>query len=210
MKLLQHLRGWAKPVAVEPSSRHAADPLASRAAITDFLFLEDLPEPVDLCFVLGCPTPTNMDPAIAMHVGGFAPRILVSGHGPAPQPVPEAVIFRDYAVARGIDPAAILLETEATNTRDNFAFSAPIIEARIGWARIRSVALVCKPYHARRALMTARRHWPAPLRLILRPSQEPDDVRAEDWWQTEVGRAHVLRELCAIGTYAAQDDLAGF
>jgi len=210
MNQFRYLRGRAKPAAVEPPSQHAADPLASRAAITDFLFLEDPPEPVDLCFVLGCPTPTNMDPAIAMHVGGLAPLIMVSGHGPAPQPVPEAMIFRDYAVARGIDPAAILLETEATNTRDNFAFSAPIIEARIGWARIRSVALVCKPYHARRALMTARRHWPARLRLLVWPSQEPDDIRAEDWWQTEGGRGHVLRELCAIGTYAAQGDLAGF
>ena len=210
MNLFQRLRGWTKPTAVEPSSRHTTDPLASRAAITDFLFLEDPPEPVDLCFVLGCPTPTNMDPAIEMHMRGLAPRIMVSGHGPSPQAVPEAVIFRDYAIARGMDPAAILLETEATNTRDNFAFSAPIIESRIGWARISSVALVCKPYHARRSLMTARRHWPPSLRLIVRPSQEPDDVRAKDWWQTEVGRGYVLRELRAIGTYAEQGDLAGF
>lgn len=210
MNLFQRLRRWTEPAAVEPSPQRDAHPLASRRAITDFLFLDDPPEPVDLCFVLGCPTPTNMDPAIAMHVGGLAPLIMVSGHGPAPQPVPEAVIFRDYAVARGIDPATILLETEATNTRDNFAFSAPIIDARIGWARIRSVALVCKPYHARRALMTARRHWPAHLRLVMRPSQEPDDIRAEDWWQTEGGRGYVLRELRAIGTYALQGDLGGF
>jgi uncharacterized SAM-binding protein YcdF (DUF218 family) len=182
----------------------------SRAAITRFLFVENPPEPVDLCFVLGCPTPTNMDPAIALYARGWAPVIMVSGHGPAPQPVPEAVQFRDYALARGVPRTAIMLETAATNTRENFAFSAAIIERQIGWAQIRRVALVTKPYHARRALMTARRQWPAHLRLIIQPSQHPDDPPAATWWQTEGGRAHVLRELIAIGTYAQQGDLGDF
>jgi hypothetical protein len=41
--------------------------LESRSAITSFLFLNDPPAPVDFCFVLGCPTATNMDPAIALY-----------------------------------------------------------------------------------------------------------------------------------------------
>lgn len=196
--------GQAHAVSADPSLPQ------SRAAITQFLFIEDSPISVDLCFVLGCPTPTNMDVAIALHARGFAPLIMVSGHGPSLQPVPEAVQFRDYAVARGVPEAAILLETESTNTRDNFAFSAPLIEQRIGWANIRSVALVCKPFHARRALMTARRHWPSHVRLVMQPSQRPDDFPAETWWQTEGGRFHVLRELVAIGTYAQQGDIGDF
>lgn len=151
-----------------------------------------------------------MDKAIALYAGGLAPVIMISGHGPAPQPVPEAVLFRDYALARGVPEAAIMVETESTNTRENFAFSAPIIEQRIGWARIRRVALVTKPYHARRALMTARRHWPAHLRLVMQPSQRPDDLPAATWWQTEGGRAYIMRELIAIGTYAQQGDLGDF
>jgi uncharacterized SAM-binding protein YcdF (DUF218 family) len=151
-----------------------------------------------------------MDPAITLHARGFAPLIMASGHGPAPQPVPEAIRFRDYAVARGVPEAAIMVETESTNTRENFAFSAPIIERQIGWARIRCVALVTKPYHARRALMTARHHWPAHVRLVMQPAQRPDDLPAETWWQTEGGRAHVLRELVAIGTYAQQGDIGDF
>lgn len=211
MHLFRRWRGQATSAGPSSAERcQQADALASREAITRFLFVEDPPEPVDLCFVLGCPTPTNMDPAIAMHAGGLAPVIMVSGHGPAQQAVPEAIQFRDYALARGVSAAAILLETEATNTRENFALSVTIIEARIGWSRIRSVALVSKPYHARRVLMTARRHWPAHLRLLMRPSQHPDDIRAEDWWQTEGGRGHVLHELRAIGTYALQDDIGGF
>ncbi len=182
----------------------------SRGAITQFLFVKHPSEPVDLCFVLGCPTPTNMDPAIALHARGWAPVIMISGHGPAPQAVAEATRFRDYAVARGVPETAIMMETEATNTRENFTFSAPIIEREIGWERIRNVALVSKPYHARRALMTARRYWPGHLRYIMQPSQHPDDPPAETWWQTEGGRTHVLRELIAIGTYAQKGDIGDF
>lgn len=188
----------------------ASDPTASRDAITRFLFVEDTAAPVDLCFVLGCPTPSNMDPAITLHAGGLAPLILISGHGPAPQPVPESVLFRDYAMARGVPEAAMLLETEATNTKENFVFSAALIAGRLGWERIRRVALVAKPYHMRRAIMTARRHWPAHLALIAQPSREADDFLASNWWQTPVGREFVLRELRAIGTYGLQDDIGGF
>ncbi|MBS7812216.1 YdcF family protein [Roseococcus pinisoli] len=213
MLFLKRLRAYlprTKPAEAGQSAPSDPNLLASREAITRFLFVEDLPEPVDLCFVLGCPTPTNMDPAIALHARGFAPVIMVCGHGPAPQPVPEAVLFRDYAVARGVPESAILLETESTNTRENFVFSASIIEQRIGWDRIRRVAIVSKPYHARRALMTARRHWPAHLRLVMQPSQEPDDFLATTWWETEGGQAYVLRELSAIGTYAQKGDIGGF
>lgn len=213
--LIKHLRASLKrlwPTQSSQLSPPSVDPagLESRSAITQFLFVEDPPEPVDLCFVLGCPTPTNMDKAIELYARGLAPVIMISGHGPAPQSVPEAVQFRDYALARGVPEAAILLETESTNTRENFVLSGPIIEAQIGWNRIRRVALVSKPYHARRALMTARCHWPAHLRLVMQPSQRHDDLPAETWWQTEAGRAHVMRELIAIGTYAQQGDIGGF
>ncbi len=182
----------------------------SRHAITRFLFVEDPPEPVDLCFVLGCPTPTNMDPAIALIALGLTPAIVISGHGPTAQPVPESQIFRDYAVARGVPAEAMVLETEATNTKENFVFSAPIIAARFGWHRVRRVALVAKPYHMRRAIMTARQHWPEHLQLIARPSQDPGDFPAATWWKTPEGRRHVMAELKAIGTYALQGDIGGF
>lgn len=182
----------------------------SRDAITRFLFVEHPPQPVDLCFVLGCPTPNSMDPAIALHARGWAPRIMISGHGPQQQAEPEALQFRNYAMARGVPEAVMMLETEATNTMENFTFSAPIIAREIGWDRIRDVALVCKPFHARRALMTARQHWPAHLRFIVQPGQRPDDPPASTWWETEGGRAFVLRELVAIGTYAQKGDIRCF
>jgi hypothetical protein len=184
--------------------------LESRAAITQFLFLQDPPAPVDLCFVLGCPTPTNMQPAVDLFRDGLTPWIVVSGHGPTPQSVPESETFRDYAVERGVPADVIILESAATNTLENFTFSHPIIEQRFGWAGIRRVAIVAKPYHMRRAVMTARQQWPAHLRLLARPSYHPDDPPAETWWQTTSGRRFVLAELRAIGTYALEGHIGGF
>lgn len=203
-------RFWPKNSGKPNPSAEDSPSIESRDAITRFLFVEDAPEAVDLCFVLGCPTPTNMDPAIALHKRGFTPLIMAAGHGPAPQAVPEAVQFREYAVKRGVPEDAIMVETSSTNTRENFTLSAPIIEKKIGWDRIRSVALVTKPFHTRRALMTARHHWPAHLRYIMQPTQEPTDFPAATWWQTDIGRAFVMRELVAIGTYAQQGDIGDF
>lgn len=212
---LEYLKSFIRrslATAAPPDRPAQADLTAaeSRDAITRFLFVEHPPQPVDLCFVLGNPTPTSMDPAIALHARGWAPRIMISGHGPQQQPEPEAIQFRNYAMAHGVPEAAMILETEATNTMENFTFSAPIIAREIGWDRIRDVALVCKPFHARRALMTARQHWPAHLRLIVQPGQRPDEQPASTWWETEGGRAYVLRELVAIGTYAQKGDIGCF
>jgi uncharacterized SAM-binding protein YcdF (DUF218 family) len=181
--------------------------MSSRQAITDFLFVKHQPEPVDFAFVLGCPSIVNVEPAIDLYHRGYTKRLVISGHGPARQQPTEAEIYRAHAIGRGVPDEAIVLETEATNTRENFLLSSDLIDRVFGWSTVKSVAICGKPFHMRRALMTARACWPARLRLLMIPSNEPDDPNAETWWQTEHGRRHVLRELTAIGTYALEGHL---
>jgi uncharacterized SAM-binding protein YcdF (DUF218 family) len=209
-----------------------------RGALTKFLFLKNEPSPVDLCFVLGCPAVSSMQPAIDLYSKGLTKRILVSGYGPLPvqdkryslvrgvkglmkkilglgfRPLtlhePECELFKRYALARGVPEAAIFLERRATNTLENFIFSRPIIEAEFGWHNITRVAIASKPFHMRRALMTARMHWPSHLSFIMLPSDHPDDAPSDSWWKTEAGRRHVFAELRAIGTYALKGDIGGF
>jgi hypothetical protein len=119
-------------------------------------------------------------------------------------------MYRDYAIQQGVPAAAIAVEEKATNTLENFTFSARIVEAEIGWSKVRTVAIAAKPFHMRRALMTARANWPAHLRFVMRPSDAPDDPPAATWWQTEAGRGFVLSELRAIGTYALAGQIGGF
>lgn len=191
------------------STRHESF-LESRDAITRFLFPEDKPSPVDLCFVLGCLTPCNMDSAIELYEKGYTQSILISGHGRAPDELPEYEQFWCYALERKVPASAILVECKATNTLENFVFSKPIIEAEFGWQRIRRVALVTKPFHMRRAVMTARAQWPDHVDFIKLPSRDPGDPPAATWWETEAGRTFVLSELRAIGTYGLSGDLSGF
>jgi uncharacterized SAM-binding protein YcdF (DUF218 family) len=197
----------------EPQNAHP-DVADSRAAITAFLFLRDVPAPADFVFVLGSPTLSSMEPAIDLYTRGLTPKIVISGRGPKSGPwsalPPEADTFKAYAIKRGIPENDIIIETKATNTRENFSLSHPIIAQHFGWANVRCVAISGKPFHMRRALMTARAHWPRHLKLLMLPSNHPDDPPAETWWQTDAGRAFVLTELRSIGHYGLSGDIGGF
>jgi DUF218 domain len=190
--------------------------LETRAAITAFLFIKDEPEPVDFAFVLGSPTPSSIEPAIDLYLRGFAPKIVISGAGPGRATFrlrprrSEAEIYKAYAIDRGISEKDIIVETKARNTKENFTFSYSLIQKHFDWTLVRSVSISGKPFHMRRALMTARAHWPAHLKLLMLPSYAPDDPPAETWWQTDWGRRFVLAELRAIGEYGLAGDIGGF
>jgi hypothetical protein len=72
--------GSAKWKSNSPGKAH----FLSQEMITRFLFLKDDPSPVDLCFVLGSPTPSSMQPATQLYLNGLTPKISISGFGPLP------------------------------------------------------------------------------------------------------------------------------
>ena len=69
----------------------------------------------------------------------------------------ETQVMKDLAVALGIPPSAIILETKAANTVENITFVEAILEQH-GW---RQILLVSSPYHMRRALLVFRKMAPA-------------------------------------------------
>jgi uncharacterized SAM-binding protein YcdF (DUF218 family) len=92
--------------------------------------------------------------AIDLHRAGLAPTMLFSsGFRFAFR---EAEVMRELAVANGIPPSAVILETSAANTYENVVFSRDIARMR-GWRR---VLLVSSPYHMRRAMLTWRKAAP--------------------------------------------------
>ena len=72
---------------------------------------------------------------------------------------PEATVFAERAVERGLDPRWVLLEQQATNTGENFEFSGALLRER-GVAH-RSALVVGKPFMERRAFATGRLRWPS-------------------------------------------------
>lgn len=212
LQRLSHLFG-KRAISADPTTAHP-DFLQTRAAIAAFLFLRDKPVPVDFAFVLGSPSITSIDPAIDLYRRGFTKKLVISGFGPESESsighTAEAEVYKRFAVECGIPAEDIITETQATNTKENFSLSHPIIERAFGWSNVRTVSISGKPFHMRRALMTARVHWPAHVKLVLLPSNHPDDPNEDTWWRTDGGRSFVLSELRSIGSYALAGDIGGF
>ena len=181
---------------------------STQQAITEFLFLRDQPARVDICVVVGSRYAETMDGAIELWRRGWTPKILITGHGPKEGQAKEADLFQEYAIKQGVPAEAILIEREARHTRDNFELSEPIVAAELGWERVGRVAIVGKPYHMRRALMTAQKFWPPHIEYVMLPSNLPQDLKSDNWWESEWGRTRIMDELRRIGEYGAKGDLA--
>ena len=102
-----------------------------------------------------------------------------------------AALCRDHSVP----PQAILLDTQARNTRDNIVNALPILAEQGG----SHVVIVTDPYHARRAGMIARAHG---LRVELRVT--PNDTAP----RSRVLRRS-LREYLAMTAFLLRHRLGG-
>ncbi|GAA1696435.1 YdcF family protein [Kribbella yunnanensis] len=70
----------------------------------------------------------------------------------------EAIHYREHAVALGVPESAVLVESRATNTGQNLAFTRDLLADSA--VSVESVLLICKPYMERRAFATCRKVWP--------------------------------------------------
>ena len=182
----------------------------TRDALTDFLFIRDQPRAVDWVMVLGCPSITNMDPAISLFQAGLARNIIISGQGPTGDEEPEWRRYQTYAIEHGLPVAAMLIEPDARNTFDNFALSEKLLAREVGWDNIRSMAVVTRPFHTRRARMTARRFFPDNVDLVMLSPSDDGAIQAGTWWKTPSGRRRVLNEVRRIGEYGLKDHLGDY
>lgn len=139
-----------------------AEQLHQAGLIWDYHRMKHEPRPVDVAIALGTNDLRVADHAAELYHAGLFPALLFTG-GNSPStaarfPRGEAVHFRERALLLGVPNAAILLETEASNTGENIAFSRRTLTA--AGLTPRTVLLVTKPYMERRAYATARKQWP--------------------------------------------------
>jgi len=139
-----------------------ADPLA---IAWDYMRLVHEPQPADAILTLG-----SFDPKAAVHAArlwraGLAPVVIMSG-GIAHRgglletgwDKSEARVFADVAMGEGVPAEAILVEEQAQNTGDNFAFGRAV--ARDAGLDPSTLLVVAKPYMTRRGFATGRKVWP--------------------------------------------------
>lgn len=170
-------------------------------SITDFIFLETELASADLILVPGGSSPELMERAAELYLQGLAPLILPSGgYNNRIQDYPsEWEFLRQIAVERGVPDEAILREDRATHTFGNAQFSWQVITEQ--GLKIEKIIMVCKAFHARRALMTYQTVFPLDIQFYIAPVVDYRGVRKEDWFLDPVRIQKVMSEVVKIGTY---------
>ncbi len=159
MKELSGTRPAQEDFRLDAAARDAA------RVVWRYMRLVHAPRPADFILCLGSFDVRVAGHAASLYLGGWAPRLAISGglahQGERMDPGwgrPEADVLAEAAAARGVPRAALVLERESDNTGENFAFTRALLH-RLGLPARRCLA-VSKPYMTRRAYATGRKVWP--------------------------------------------------
>lgn len=141
-----------------------SEPLIDRLAqkVWDYMRLNHTLERSDVILTLGSNDLRVAEYAADLYLQGWAPWLMFSGKVGALTKDrfdrPEAEVFAEVALKKGVPEQAILIEVGATNTGDNIVFSRRLLEQR--GLDPQSLILVQKPYMERRAYATLMNFWP--------------------------------------------------
>lgn len=142
--------------------------------VWDYHHVNHRPRRADVMLVLGSHDLRVAEYAADLYVQGLAPFVVISGGVAHADDLlktgwagSEAAKFAEAMTRRGVPKGIIILENQAKNTGDNFAFSRPLIEERCG--RFQVVLVVTKPYMERRAFATGQKQWPDKQLIVTSP-----------------------------------------
>lgn len=116
--------------------------------------------PADAALVLGAaaegvaPSPVfeeRLRHAVDLYRRSRVSRLVLTGGRGAGDALAESEVGRDWAIAHGVPPEVILIETESRTTKQNFTFAMPLMEE----AGVGRILVVSDPLHMRRAMWMA-------------------------------------------------------
>lgn len=179
--------------------------------ITDYIFLDDKNPNGDIALVFGTwnARKESVERAAELYKNGFVPKVIVSGGVNPINGVVEGDLMARELEKLGVSSTDILTENKSTNTLENVVFSMAVIDQELGLQNINTITAVVKNYHARRALMTLRKHIPKNIQLkpaAYTATHYP--FTKENWYNTENGNKKVMEEIEKIKIYLAKGDLA--
>ncbi len=148
--------------------------------IWDYHHLNQPLEKADVLLVLGSHDLRVPEYAAKLYADGYAPLVVASGGMAHNNDLlktgwskTEAKMFKNVMVRNGVPENRILVENEATNTGDNFAFSKKVLD-NVGMP-FHSAIVVTKPYMERRAFATGVRQWPNETIIVTSPPMSFED-----------------------------------
>ncbi|MFH1030621.1 MAG: YdcF family protein [bacterium] len=115
-------------------------------------------------FILGSSYIETMDEVKKLYDRRVANKILITGHSKGRLKEIEANKFYRRGIELGIPQEVFLLEKNAINTKENIVNSISIIEKSLGFRNIKKIMFICKSFHTRRVLMTAKMYFPKDIR----------------------------------------------
>lgn len=131
------------------------------------MFFETNIDHSDVILIPGGSHPQLAERAAKLYHQGIARLILPSGGATSHVETTEWEYLRDVLISLGVPQKAIMKEDKATNTFENSRFSWEALQQlRL---QPKKVVLVCKNYHARRALLTYQIDFPAETIFYVRP-----------------------------------------
>jgi uncharacterized SAM-binding protein YcdF (DUF218 family) len=174
--------------------------------ITNYIFLESKLEAADLAFVFGTRFVEPLFKVKEIYTDGLVEKILLSGGKNRFTDRNEAQDMAAALIKMGITRKHLILEDKSTNSLENVLFSKSVIEQSCGWSGIKKIAVVCKHYHSRRAVMTLKRHFPPNIIFSVVPYEILGFTR-ENWFESTIGQEKVLSEWEKIPRYLARGDI---
>jgi uncharacterized SAM-binding protein YcdF (DUF218 family) len=160
------------------------DQLAQK--IWDYHRLNHKLEKSDVILALGSNDLRVAEYAADLYLQGWAPLLVFSGNVGALTRErfnkPEAELFAEIALKKGVPESAMLIEAESTNTGENIAFSRRLLESKGGYSGKgpSSLILTQKPYMERRAYATFMKFWPGKRVIVASPPISFSEYPTED------------------------------
>ncbi len=179
--------------------------------ITKYIFIDDKDPQGSIAIVFGTwnARKYSVEKAVELYKKGNVPKIVFSGGYNEKSGVVEGQIMAEEAIKLGVPSKDILIENRSRNTLENVLFSIDIIDKEIGLKNIESIIAVVKNYHARRVLMTLKKHIPPHIQLKATAyTSEFYPFTKENWYKSDLGKKKVFEEIEKINTYLAKEDIA--
>ncbi|WP_420818336.1 YdcF family protein [Paenibacillus ginsengarvi] len=163
------------------------------------MFFETEVEPADVILIPGASQPQLMEQAARLYHQGIAPFILPSGGSTPYVETTEWEFLRNVGVSLGVPAEAILREDTATNTFENARLSWEVLQSK--HMHPKKAVLVCKNYHARRALLTYQLFFSRETVFYVSPVIDRSGTTKLNWCLDERKIHLVMSELEKVGTY---------
>ena len=144
---------------------------------------------VDCILVLGSHDLRVAERGVDLFLEGYAPFIVFSGgFGTLTRHLfskPEADLFAEIAIKRGVPEEQILIENKSTNTGENFKFTEKLLKT--SGLDFNSFIVVQKPYMERRTYATVKKLWPEKEIIITSPQ-----IAYENYPNADISKENVI------------------